>query len=55
MSDSDSEAELSDLEAQQDENASNSDEEEGEKAELKGILDEVEETEFSWKDLVSFA
>jgi hypothetical protein len=54
MSDSESDQNLSDLEAQQDANASGSDEEEAEKPELKGILDDVEETEVSWKDLVSF-
>ena len=55
MSDSEeSDQNLSDLEADQDAKASNSDEEEADKAELKGILDDVEETEVSWKDLVSF-
>jgi hypothetical protein len=55
MSDSESEGNISDLEAQQEENGSDSDGEETEKPELKGILDDVEETEVSWKDLVSFA
>ena len=54
MSDSEDSENISDLEADQDEKASNSDGEEAEKAELKGILDDVEETEVSWKDLVIF-
>jgi hypothetical protein len=53
MSDSESEQDLSDLEAQQDGNESDSNGEESEKPELKGILDDVEETEVSWADLVS--
>lgn len=53
MSDSESEENLSDLEEQQAGNGSGSDGEDIEKPELKGILDDVEETEISWKDLVS--
>lgn len=52
MSDS-SDENLSDLEEQQHAlNGSGSEKEEEEKPELKGILDDVEETEVSWKDLV---
>lgn len=43
-----------DLEQEQALNGSGSDVEDAEKAELKGILDDVEETAVSWKDLVSF-
>lgn len=42
---------LSDLEG--DQAAVNSDGEEEDKVELKGILNDVEETEVSWKDLVN--
>lgn len=52
MSDS-SDENLSDLEEQQDVNGSGSDQEEAEKPELKGILNDVEETVVSWKDLVT--
>lgn len=52
MSDS-SDENLSDLEEQQAVNGSGSDQEEAEKPELKGILNDVEETVVSWKDLVS--
>lgn len=50
MSDS-SDENLSDLEGEQVAEVSGADEDE-EKAELKGILNDVEETEVSWKDLV---
>jgi hypothetical protein len=53
MSDSESEN-LSDLEEQQDLKSGESGGEGEDKPELKGILDDVEETEVSWKDLVSF-
>lgn len=53
MSDSESEENLSDLEEQQGASENESDAEEEEKPELKGILNDVEETEVSWKDLVS--
>lgn len=52
MSDSEPEN-LSDLEGQQAAAGSGSDDEDKEKAELKGILDDVEETAVAWKDLVS--
>lgn len=52
MSDS-SDENLSDLEEQQAVNGSGSGEDEAEKPELKGILNDVEETIVSWKDLVS--
>lgn len=52
MSDS-SDENLSDLEEQQAVNGSGSGEDEAEKLELKGILNDVEETIVSWKDLVS--
>jgi hypothetical protein len=52
MSDSESEENLSDLEENQAANGSESNGEEAEKPDLKGILDDVEETEISWKDLV---
>lgn len=51
---SDSEDEISDLEADQQAVGSESDAEGEDKPELKGILDDVEETSVSWKDLVSF-
>lgn len=51
---SDSEEEISDLEADQQAVGSGSDAEGEDKPELKGILDDVEETCVSWKDLVSF-
>lgn len=54
MSDSESESNLSDLEEQLADNHNPSDGVDEEKPELKGILDDVEETEVSWKDLVSF-
>lgn len=54
MSDSESDGNLSDLEAQQDENEDNNSGDDTDKPELKGILDDVEETEVSWKDLVSY-
>lgn len=50
MSDS-SDENLSDLE-EQDVKDSGSDGDDEEKVELKGILNDVEETEVSWKDLV---
>lgn len=53
MSDS-SDENLSDLEEQQAVDGSRSDKDEAEKPELKGILNDVEETVVSWKDLVSF-
>lgn len=51
MSDSE---DLSDLEAQQSKLGEGSDDDEQDKTELKGILNDVEETSVSWKDLVSF-
>lgn len=52
MSDSESEENLSELEEEQAANGGGSEDEDTEKPELKGILDDVEETEVSWKDLV---
>lgn len=54
MSDS-SDENLSDLEEQQADNGSGSEGEDEDTPELKGILDDVEETEVSWKDLVRTA
>lgn len=45
---------LSDLEDQQAVNESGSDSKDADKPDLKGILDDVEETTCSWKDLVNF-
>lgn len=53
MSDS-SDDNLSDLEQENEVEAGSGSEQDEEKVELKGILDDVEETEVSWKDLVSF-
>lgn len=54
MSDSeDSEANLSELEDETINPAAASDGNEDEDTQLKGILNDVEETEVSWKDLVS--
>lgn len=52
MSDS-SDDNLSDLEQDNAAEAGNGSGEDEEKADLKGILDDVAETEVSWKDLVS--
>lgn len=52
MSDS-SDDNLSDLEQENDVEAGSGSNEDEEKVELKGILDDVEETAVSWKDLVS--
>lgn len=52
MSDS-SDENLSDLEEEQDVKDSGSEGDDEEKVELKGILNDVEETDVSWKDLVS--
>lgn len=52
MSDS-SDDNLSDLEQENVVEAGSGSGEDEEKAELKGILDDVEETAVSWKDLVS--
>lgn len=54
MSDSSEEENLSDLEETQAVNESGSDDE-AQKPELKGILNDVEETVVSWKELVSFS
>ena len=54
MSDSeDSEANLSELEDETINPAAEGDDNEDEDTQLKGILNDVEETEVSWKDLVS--
>lgn len=54
MSDSeDSDANLSELEDETINPAAEGDENEDEDTQLKGILNDVEETEVSWKDLVS--
>lgn len=53
MSDS-SDENISDLEEEQAVEGIGSGEEGDEKPELKGILNDVEETEVSWKDLVRF-
>lgn len=52
MSDS-SDDNLSDLEQENEAEAGSGSGEDEEKVELKGILDDVEETAVSWKDLVS--
>lgn len=52
MSDS-SDDNLSDLEDQQAVKESGSEQSDKDDAELKGILDDVEETSVSWKDLVN--
>lgn len=55
MSDSsESDANLSDLEDEQAVAAAGSDADGADKVELKGILNDVEETPVTWKDLVSF-
>lgn len=54
MSDSSEEDNLSELEETQAVNESGSDDE-AQKPELKGILNDVEETVVSWKELVSFS
>lgn len=54
MSDSeDSDANLSELEDETINPAAEGDDNEDEDTQLKGILNDVEETEVSWKDLVS--
>lgn len=50
---SSSEENLSELEDEQAVNGSGGEEETEDKVELKGILDDVEETTVSWKDLVN--
>lgn len=54
MSDSESEnnSNLSELEEEDAVSVAGNDSEEGEAKELKGILNEVEETEVKWSDLV---
>lgn len=54
MSDS-SDDNLSELEEEQIPDGGGSDDEGDDKPELKGILDDVEETNVSWKDLVSLS